>query len=443
VTTHGGSAPLDPRTPGGQGDPQLNPPVGPDGTPAPALTVKCLHCGVLNDPASKFCEACGKPVSDGADTATPNPLDKRNPLDDVSPISAVTVRPGQAADDPAAGPRAPCLQCGGEVDDDGYCTQCGTKAPSPRDHFEERPAPWVAGICDRGIRHSRNEDALALAVEGERAVLVVCDGVSNSVDSDVASLAAAKAVLGVLRAPLPRGLGVPESADAAVAKVFTEAAAAGNQAVLDTVPGDVPNPPSCTLVAAVLQGGVVHYCGIGDSRVYLLPDAGGGQILTLDDSMAQVLIAGGTPRSEAEASKQAHSITKWLGKDSPEITPRVGRVEVTGPGWLLACSDGLWNYASEPDALRAQLDAAGTTDPHAIATSLVAFANASGGMDNITVALARVGERAPVIEEGALAPVSKPGDMTADAGLETVASATSSTNEAVGNNAPDGGESHG
>ncbi len=173
----------------------------------------------------------------------------------------------------------------------------------------------------------------------------------------------------------------------------------------------------------------MHYAGIGDSRVYLLPDAGGGQILTVDDSMAQVLIMGGTPRAEAEASKQAHSITKWLGKDSPDVKPRVGRVEVTGPGWLLACSDGLWNYASEPDALRAQIAAAGSDDPHAIATHLVAFANASGGQDNITVALARVGDPAqPLVEEGALAPVSKPGDLTADGGLVTVASATSSTN---------------
>ena len=42
-----------------------------------------------------------------------------------------------------------------------------------------------------------------------------------------------------------------------------------------------------------------------------------------------------------------------------------------------------------------QLDAAGSTDPHAIATHLVAFANQSGGMDNITVALARLSAAAP------------------------------------------------
>jgi serine/threonine protein phosphatase PrpC len=135
----------------------------------------------------------------------------------------------------------------------------------------------------------------------------------------------------------------------------------------------------------------VHHCGIGDSRIYLLPDQGPGELLTVDDSMAQVLIMGGMPRAEAEASKQAHSITKWLGRDSPDIVPRVGSVEVTGPGWLLACTDGLWNYASEPAALQGLISAAASSDPQVIASHLVAFANAAGGQDNITAALARVG----------------------------------------------------
>jgi len=363
------------------------PAQSPASTP-PATPATCPHCGAPLEPGSKFCEACGRAVTDEPETAPPT----RTDLDDVSPISAITARPGATGSDAASDEApAPCRECGGVVGDDGYCTQCGTKAPSARDHFEEQPAPWVAGVCDRGIRHTRNEDAMALAVEAERAVLVVCDGVSNSDNSDVASLAAAKAVLAVLRPPMPKGLGVPESAAAAVSKVFTDAAAAGNQAVVDTAPDDTVNPPSCTLVAAVLEDGVVHYCGLGDSRVYLLPDEGEGQLLTVDDSMAQLMIAGGTPRAEAEASKQAHSITKWLGKDSPDIKPRVGNVEVTAPGWLLACSDGLWNYASEPAALQEQVRAAGSTDPREIATHLVTFANGKGGQDNITAALARVG----------------------------------------------------
>lgn len=51
-----------------------------------------------------------------------------------------------------APPRA-CLECGGPVDADGYCTTCGAKAPSERDHFEEIPAPWVGAVCDLSLIH--------------------------------------------------------------------------------------------------------------------------------------------------------------------------------------------------------------------------------------------------------------------------------------------------
>ncbi len=339
-----------------------------------------------------------------------------------------------------------CLQCGGAVAADGYCEQCGVKAPSGRDHFRETPAPWVAGVCDRGLVHARNEDAMALWAQGEsadvgRAALVVCDGVSSSVDSDVAALAGARAAREVLRAPLPAGLGVPESREAAATRAFVLAAEAANAAVVAHTALSSPNPASCTFVAATIEpapagdasapgaGGIrIRYAVIGDSRAYWLPDAGEGVQLTTDDSMASLLIAGGMPRAEAEASPQAHGITKWLGKDSPDIVPVVGALVVTQPGWVLVCSDGLWNYASEPAALAEVMRAyaAPATPPETVtptvpaeapvpvvspesvapaalpelpapvapgglALHLVEFANAQGGRDNITVALARLG----------------------------------------------------
>ena len=69
---------------------------------------------------------------------------------------------------PAADPLVPaalCLACGSDVGEDGYCTVCGTKAPIPRDHYVEQPAGWVAAVCDRGIKHHRNEDATAVAAD--------------------------------------------------------------------------------------------------------------------------------------------------------------------------------------------------------------------------------------------------------------------------------------
>ena len=156
------------------------------------------------------------------------------------------------------------------------------------------PGVWVAGVCDKGAKKSRNEDAMALLAgeqPGSRAVLVVLDGVSNLVDSDVASLAGASAAREVLRTPLPAGMGTPQSKDAAVAKVFTDAAAAANTAIIAITDPDEPNPASATFTVAVLEGTRISHANIGDSRCYWLPDQGEPVQLTVDDSVAQAQIA--------------------------------------------------------------------------------------------------------------------------------------------------------
>ena len=185
-------------------------------------------------------------------------------------------------------------------------------------------------------------------------------------------------------------MGTPASRAGAITKVFVHAATAANDAVVAVTDPASTNPASATFAVAVLEGGLLAHANIGDSRVYWLPDAGPAVQLTVDDSAAQQQMEAGVPREVAETSPQAHAITKWLGRDAPDITPRTGQLEITGPGWVLACSDGLWNYASEPEALAAQVAAAGTAVPLELALALTAFANAQGGRDNITAALARV-----------------------------------------------------
>lgn len=81
------------------------------------------------------------------------------------------------------------------------------------------------------------------------------------------------------------------------------------------------------------------------------------------------------------------------GQGRPGPPPRTTSLNVTGPGWLLVCSDGLWNYCSEAaplaDLVR-QTAAANGGEPLATSSALVDWANAQGGQDNITVALARI-----------------------------------------------------
>jgi serine/threonine protein phosphatase PrpC len=363
-------------------------------TPAEApaeasVPVICPACGTVNEPDAKYCEECGTQLGELVEVSS----DSVSGATEGGPDADV-------ATSSTAAPRRACVYCGGSIADDGYCELCGKPAQSERDHWQEAPAAWVGGVCDRGIRHDINEDAMALAADpqaGEFAVLVVCDGVSSTPGSDKASLAAAKAATAVLAAgrvtDLADGLG-DEFAQARWSGRMIEAGERASAAIYEAI-GDMAartNPPSCTFAAAVIDGPLVVVGGIGDSRVYWIADSGRSRQLTTDDSWSQEMMAHGMSRQQAESAPQAHSITRWLGADSPDEVPHVVPTYPDGAGWVLVCSDGLWNYCSDANDLAElvhRVVGMVGTNPVQIASSLVDWANEQGGQDNITAALAR------------------------------------------------------
>jgi len=316
----------------------------------------CPACGAQVLPEDGFCEACG---------------------------ADLMVRRAE----PAGASAAACADCGSTSFTDGYCDQCGRLAPSARDRVERDLGP-VAGVTDKGLRHSRNEDAMAFAVLGadtERpaTVVVVCDGVSTSADADRASQTAADAALDDLLLSLRRG----ESAGAATSAAIE----AAQGAVLALAEGyeDQVNAPSCTIVAAVVQPDLVTVGWVGDSRAYwLASDGSASRRLTDDDTWAGQLVAGGdVDEGEAYKAPHAHATLRWLGPDAPTDPPHVRDFVPTGPGLVLACSDGLWNYVWDAEDL-SRLAAGGWGGLAAGAASLTAVALDGGGHDNITVVLA-------------------------------------------------------
>jgi serine/threonine protein phosphatase PrpC len=261
--------------------------------------------------------------------------------------------------------------------------------PSSRDHAEVDLGP-AAGVSDRGLRHHRNEDAMALAAEqapnGPAVVAVVCDGVSSSARPDEASLAAAQAALPVLVAAVHAG------EDLAAASLASVAAARRSVAALQGPAGDTS---ATTFVSAVASGSEVTLCWLGDSRAYWLAEpASESKVLTRDDSVAGGMVAAGlADESAAMASPHAHVLTRWLGgeaadlADDPDRAPHVERYTPPGPGALLMCSDGLWNYLPEAADLAALALPKAMTDPLGAATGMVKFAVDAGGADNITAVL--------------------------------------------------------
>jgi serine/threonine protein phosphatase PrpC len=254
----------------------------------------------------------------------------------------------------------------------------------------------VAGVSDRGLRHSRNEDAMHFAVcdteDGVAAVAIVCDGVSSAPRPDEASWTAVNTGITLLAEGTQRGED-PEAISIAAVK-------AAGQALI-TLAGP-EGAPATTYVSAVVSQQQITVCWLGDSRAYWLaanapapagPNdtidiSGGSRRVTRDDSLAEEIVAAGlASMDEAMASPQAHVITRWLGADLPEPQAHVEQFSPSGPGVLMICSDGLWNYRPEAAELAAMAMPAALTRPLDAAADLAKFALDSGGLDNITVVI--------------------------------------------------------
>lgn len=337
-------------------------------TAAPGPSPLCPACGAAAFPGDRFCEVCG---------ATLDP--------DTGEAAHVGALAHAAEVDPSAPAAGGCLNCAAApemIGADGYCQQCGFKQPSPRDHLETVLAR-TAGVTDKGLHHHRNEDAMALVeVDATSTVAVVCDGVSSSVDPDIASQMAVDLAAGMLVHAVQQRPG-----ELAAATVEAVAAAQAAVAGLTFERRVDLAAPSCTYVSAVVTGSAATIGWVGDSRAYWLgPGAPAPAQLTVDDSwVAEQVALGLMTEAEAETDARAHAITRWLGADAPAGDAHVAELAIEGPGTLLVCSDGLWNYAPSAERIAALAGAAPDPTPLGVARHLTDFALDAGGHDNITV----------------------------------------------------------
>lgn len=333
----------------------------------------CTQCAEPVAREERFCEACG--------------------------FDRYVRRGGTAA---AAGAQPRCHGCGQQGSGE-YCPECGLRYRDGTDRVEV-DLGTLAGVSDRGYVHARNEDALALGVRdddaGEVFGIVVCDGVSSTPGSERASRAATETALDVLlRDPAGEGNG----GDVRV----REAIGAASRAVAELA-ASVGADPSCTVVAAYADFSdaarpEVAVGWLGDSRAYWLaePDAAEqARLLTGDHSWASEMVAAGKLDADTALSDpRAHVITRWLSADDDAD---VVLLRPTGPGTLLLCSDGLWNYVPDAAGLAALADpAAGgesadeASDSLRTAKALTSVALNAGAHDNVTVAVLPITPRSP------------------------------------------------
>ena len=278
--------------------------------------------------------------------------------------------------------------------DQSYTVTPGTAATLRVDLTDAAAARGdVACASHIGLRHETNQDAAALGIDGSghHIVLVVADGVSSTEGAEECARVASHTARDYLTATMDQGL--PINDDDTVT-LFERTFQKTHEAV---VSGSGPIG-ACTLAVAVATHDRIVVGNIGDTRTYWFPDDGDPVRLSIDDSMAQAQMDLGLSREEAERGIGAHAITKWIGASATDVAPRVMAYQPQQSGWLLVCSDGLWNHV--PDAgdfarlmadlvSKAHTDDHGHASPAGVADGLIAYANNCGGHDNITVALWR------------------------------------------------------
>ena len=248
-----------------------------------------------------------------------------------------------------------------------------------------RSVVTLGARSDIGMTRSANEDAFCAlagpdAPAGADALLAVADGMGGHKAGEVASEMAI------------RGLVARLSRDGVAAQV-TGGLVQALQLTIGELNAEIHRAGSrpetrgmgTTLTAAVITGRALTIGHVGDSRAYLLRD-GELQQLTQDHSWVAEQVAGGvlTP-AEAEVHPWRNILTRAIGVE-PGVQVDGMTVEVTKGDLLLVCSDGVHALVRD-DEISGLLAGGG---PQSSSREIVDLANAKGGIDNITVVVARI-----------------------------------------------------
>ena len=151
------------------------------------------------------------------------------------------------------------------------------------------------------------------------------------------------------------------------------------QAVIRHAPGG-----GTTLTSAFILGDQVTLAHVGDSRAYFIYPDGRMQTVTRDHSLVRRLQElGQISDKEAAEHPQRNVLYRALGQSEP-FEPDINTYPFPNGGYLMLCSDGLWNVISESEIFPIIKSAPSLS---VACQRLIDAANNAGGPDNISVIL--------------------------------------------------------
>lgn len=189
---------------------------------------------------------------------------------------------------------------------------------------------------------SYNQDRQVIAHSREAVMLVVADGMGGHLQGEVAAQITIDLMSELFYQQATPTLSHPN-------RFLVNAISSTHQAILDYAADQrLPEIPSTTVVAAIIQQGMLYWCHVGDSRLYLLDSKQGLLLRSRDHSQVQRMIDQGKLTEEgARTHPERNKIYNCLGATTdPDID--IGEKQFLQAGSsIVLCSDGLWSQISD------------------------------------------------------------------------------------------------
>lgn len=232
------------------------------------------------------------------------------------------------------------------------------------------------GYCSTTGRRAINEDrAATFALDGNRYVAVVADGMGGARAGDVASDAALMAFVSSVRSA--------NGSDAGA--VLRAAFAAADQAIRDASTPERRGMGS-TLVAAIAHDDDLWIGNIGDSRAVLVTSEEVVPLSSEHSVVGEALRKGEITEVEAFRHPERHVVLRAIGEGDARPDMRFHTLQHgrSGSGsFVLLGSDGLFNFIGDSEILELAADARTAGE---VVERVVRRAVDNGSDDNVTAA---------------------------------------------------------
>jgi len=234
----------------------------------------------------------------------------------------------------------------------------------------------AVSLSDKGCVRSNNEDCCL--IEQALGLYVLADGMGGARAGERASRIAVDTVAEIVLMAQQRD-----------SQVLLTAVEEANKRVLDAAHSDPTlEGMGTTLVAALEQAESLSIASVGDSRAYLLDDAGFRAITDDQTWVNEVGRPLGLDEESLKNHPMRHVLTMAIGASLP-LTVNYYSIGLMKDALVLMCSDGLHGVVEATEIeqiLRGGRDGIPLED---VCRQLIEAAKNAGGPDNVTTVLVR------------------------------------------------------